>query len=64
MSITDHLEYFEQRRLESAERAEKTDDPALAHIYRRFALHYARALAEEQQGKPHVIGTRRRRLAK
>ncbi|QTH23437.1 hypothetical protein HRJ34_08045 [Rhizorhabdus wittichii] len=64
MSIADHREYFERRLSESAALAEKAGDPALAHVYRQFASHYARALAEEQQGKLRVISTGRRGLAK
>lgn len=56
MSLTDHREYLERRRLESIARAEQTDDPLLAHIYRRFAVHYAKALGEDGTGHLRVVG--------
>nr|WP_047169408.1 hypothetical protein [Sphingomonas sp. Y57] len=59
MSITDHLEYFEQRRLESVERAENTRDPALAHIYREFANHYTRVLLKDGENPSIAAHSRR-----
>jgi len=42
---SDDREYLQRRRRECMERAENAENPALTHLYRRFAAHYSSALA-------------------
>lgn len=60
MSMSDHAEYFAQRRDESLRLAEEASDASIAHVYREFAKTYA-GVVDEASSKPPRPGYRRAR---
>lgn len=58
MPNTSDREYFEQRRRECAQRAERANDPGIARIYRDFADRYelaAQNLSSDRSRDMHKL---------